>query len=129
LEAMTGFTATIETPAVGSQVFYDRSYTFDSLGSFTGHSFIKMSNEDKHIRHSHVQMKLRLPHPMNLYVVQLDGAELPWLEAQGWTLTNLHGVSYRGVRETRHTDWSGELNEDHYGPGRVWEKTFTAGAV
>merc|ERR1719453_796627 len=52
LEAMTGFTATIETPAIGSTVFYDRTYTFDSLGSFTGHSFIKMSNEDKHIRHS-----------------------------------------------------------------------------
>jgi len=41
----------------------------------------------------------------------------------------LHGVSYHGVRQTRHTDWSGELNEDHYGPGRVWQKTFTAGAV
>merc|ERR1719453_2067491 len=126
---MTGFTATIETPAVGSAVFYDRTYTFDSLGSFTGHSFIKMSNEDKHIRHSHVQMKLRLPHPMILYVAQLDNSELPWLESEGWTLTNLHGVSYHGVRQTRHTDWSGELNEDHYGPGRVWQKTFTAGAV
>jgi len=41
----------------------------------------------------------------------------------------LHGVSYHGVRQTRHTDWSGELHEDHYGPGRVWQKTFTAGAV
>jgi hypothetical protein len=129
LEAMTGFTATIETPAVGSAIFYDRTYTFDSLGSFTGHSFVKMSNEDKHIRHSHVQMKLRLPHPMTLYVAQLDGSELPWLQAGGWSLTNLDGVSYHGVRQTRHTDWSGELTEDHYGPGRVWAKTFTAGAV
>merc|ERR1719453_362536 len=129
LEAMTGFTATIETPAIGSTVFYDRTYTFDSLGSFTGHSFIKVSNEDKHIRHSHVQMKLRLPHPMILYVAQLDNSELPWLEAEGWTLTNLTGVSYHGVRQTRHTDWSGELHEDHYGPGVVWQKTFPAGVV
>jgi len=129
LEAMTGFTATVETPIVGSAVFYDRSYTFESLGSFTGKSFVKMSNEDKHISHSHVQMKLRLPTPQILFVAQLDGSELPWLEAEGWTLTNLDGVSYKGTRATRHTEWSEELLEDHYGPGRVWQKAFTAGAV
>jgi hypothetical protein len=129
LEAMTGFTATIEHPAVGDAVFYDRSYTFDSIGDFTGHSCVKMSNEDKHIRHSHVQMKLRLTQPTNLYIAKLDDTELPWLAAEGWSLTDLAGVSYRGVRQTRHTDWSGELNEDHYGPGLVYSKTFTAGAV
>merc|ERR1719162_2559290 len=116
IEAFTGFTATIETPAVNSAVFYDRTYTFDSLGSFQGHSFIKMSNEDKHIRNSHVQMKLRLPQPLTVYVAKLDSTELPWLAAEGWTLTHLEGVSYHGVRQTRHTDWSGELHEDHYGP-------------
>jgi hypothetical protein len=129
LEAMTGYTATIETPAVNSQVFYDRTYTFDSLGSFTGHSFIKMSNEDKHIRGSHVQMKLRLPQPLTIYVSKLDETELPWLHAEGWTHTGLEGVSYHGVRQTRHTDWSGNLIEDHYGPGSVWQKTFPAGVV
>jgi hypothetical protein len=129
LEAMSGFTATIETPAINSAVFTDRSYIFDSLGSFTGQSFIKMSNEDKHIRHSHVQMKVRLPHPTTIYVAKLDTTELPWLQAEGWTLTHLEGVTYHGVRETRHTDWSGELQEDHYGPGAVWQKTFPAGAV
>jgi hypothetical protein len=129
LEAMTGYTATIETPAVNSQVFYDRTYTFDSLGSFTGHSVIKMSNEDKHIRGSHVQMKLRLPQPLTIYVSKLDETELPWLHAEGWTHTGLEGVSYHGVRQTRHTDWSGNLIEDHYGPGQVWEKTFPAGVV
>jgi hypothetical protein len=129
IEAYTGFTATIVTPAVNEAVFYDRSYSFDSLGSFTGHSYIKMSNEDKHIRHSHVQMKMRLQHPSIIYVSKLDDTELPWLEAEGWTLTHLEGVTYHGVRETRHTDWSGELNEDHYGPGQVWEKVFPAGAV
>jgi len=126
---MTGFTATIETPAVNSAVFYDRTYTVDSLGSFTGHSFIKMSNEDKHIRDSHVQMKLRLPQPLTVYVAKLDNTELSWLYSEGYTQTNLEGVSYHGVRQTRHTDWSGELHEDHYGPGEVWEKTFPAGAI
>jgi hypothetical protein len=129
LEAFTGFTATIETPAVGSMVFYDRQYTFDSLGSFSGHSFIKMSNEDKHIRHSHVQMKLRLPQPLTVYVAKLDDTSLPWLAAEGWEISSLQGVSYSGVRQTRHTDWSGELHEDHYGPGAVYKKTFPAGAI
>lgn len=63
-------------PAVSSTVFYDRTYTFESLRSFTGHSFIKMSNEDKHIRHSHVQMKL------TVCVAQLDITELPRLQEE-----------------------------------------------
>jgi hypothetical protein len=129
LEATTGFTATIVSPAINSHVFNDRSYTFDSLGSLVHKSFIMMSNEDKHIRHSHVQMKLRLPWPLTVYVVKLDDAHLPWLQEEGWTLTGLEGVTYHGVRETRHTDWSGELDEDHYGPGQVYEKTFPAGVV
>jgi hypothetical protein len=37
----------------------DREYTIDSFGSFTGHSMIKMANEDKHICNSHIHMKLR----------------------------------------------------------------------
>ena len=53
IEATTGYTASIEVPTLHSEVFYDRQYTFDSLGSFSGHSCIKMANEDKHIRHSH----------------------------------------------------------------------------
>jgi hypothetical protein len=129
LEAFTGYTATIETPAINTAVFYDRSYTFDSLGSFMGHSFIKMSNEDKHIRNSHVQMKLRLPQPMIVYVAKLDDTPLPWLAAEGWALTALEGVTYHGSRETRHTEWSGVLTEDHYGPGQVYAKTFPAGAI
>jgi hypothetical protein len=110
-------------------VFYDRTYTFDSLGSFSGHSFIKMSNEDKHIRNSHVQMKLRLPQPLTVYIAKLDSTALPWLAAEGWELSSLTGVSYSGVRQTRHTDWSGDLHEDHYGPGAVYQKTFPAGAI
>jgi hypothetical protein len=130
LEAFTGYTATIVSPAVNSYVFHDRTYIFDSLGSFSQTSYIKMSNEDKHIRHSHVQMKLRLPQPMAIYVVKLDDTELPWLEAEGWQLTALEGVSYHGTHETRHTEWSQELLiEQHYGPGEVWEKIFPAGAV
>jgi len=128
-EATTGYTMSIEVPSLHSAVFHDRQYTFDSLGSFTGHSFVKMSNDDKRIRYSHVQMKLRLPQPLQVYAVKLDDQELPWLHTDGWTLTELEGVSYHGVRSTRHTDWSGELNEDFYGPGQVWEKTYPAGTV
>jgi hypothetical protein len=130
LEAMTGFTATITSPAINSLVFSDRTYTFKSLGSFQGHDFIQMHNEDKHIRHSHVQMKMRLPQPLTVYVVKLDDTELPWLEAEGWSLTGLEGVTYHGTHETRHTEWSEELLVDtEYGPGKVYAKTFPAGAV
>jgi len=127
LEAMTGLTASIETPAVNSAVFYDRTYTFESLGSFTGHSFIKMSNEDKHIPGTHVQIKLRLPQPLTVYVSTTG--ELPWLTLEGWTLTHLDGPTYHGVRPTRHTDWLGEISSNTYGPGQVWQKTFPAGTV
>jgi hypothetical protein len=129
LEPATGLTATIETPVLQSQVFTDREYIFDSLGSFTGYSYVKMANDDKQIRHSHVQMKLRLPQPTTIYVAKLDDSTLPWLEQDGWAVSSLEGVSYHGVRQTRHTDWSGVLTEDHYGPGVVWQKTFTAGIV
>jgi len=196
VEAMTGYSATIITSgvAVDDTVFNDRDYTFDSLGSFTGHSYIKMSNEDKNIPSTHVQMKLRLPQPTTLYVSKLDSDNLPWLQAQGWTLNpHLEGVSYSGLsRQTKTTDWAtrqvyqsetmeershqwhsqdeyqnsvnghaydlahlheshedrqdyrgggamsgssqtwesqGQLAQEHYGPGAVWQKTFTAGVV
>merc|ERR1719482_2711214 len=74
-------------------------------------------------------MKLRLPQPLTVYVAKLDNTELPWLASEGWSTTQLVGVSYHGVRQTRHTDWSGDLQEDHYGPGEVWQKTFAAGTV
>merc|ERR1719329_419769 len=133
VEASTGFTATTETLAWGSTVFTDRTYTFDALGSFAGHSFVKMSNEDKYIRHSHIQAKLRFTEPTVVYVVKLDDKDLPWLTANGWTLTHLEGVTYHGSHETMHTEWitgnGGNLLEHSYGPGQVWEKIFTAGTV
>jgi len=114
---------------VSSLVFEDRSYVFDSLGSFTGHSYVKMNNEDKHIRNTHVQMKLRFTQPTVVYIVKLDDHVLPWIASEGWIKSYLMGVSYSGTRETRHTDWSSVINEDHYGPGQVYEKVFPAGAV
>jgi len=130
LEASTGYEATIEQPSVGSEVFTDRLYTFTSLGSFAGYKYVKTSNVDKHIRHSHVQTKLRLSQPETVYVAKLDDKELPWLLREGWSLTDLEGVSYRGIHETRHTDWDSDLLRDTpYGPGEVWSKTFPAGTV
>jgi len=127
LEATSGYTSSIEHPEIGDATFYDRQYTFESLGSFVGRTFVKSSNEDKHTHHSHVQMKLRFDRPTTVYVVALQ--ELPWLQAEGWTISGLEGPTYKGVRQTRHTDWSSELIEETYGPGRVWEKVFPAGTV
>lgn len=130
IEPSTGLPASIEVPTIQSQVFTDRTYTFDSLGSFTGHSYIKMANDDKYVKHSHVQMKLRLPHPLTVYVVKLDAHELPWLLTDGWSVAEqLEGVSYHGTRATRHTAWSGDLVEDYFPAEQVWEKTFPAGTV
>jgi len=130
VEASTGFQISVQRSlSVSDLVFHDRAYSVNSVGSFTGVTFIKMSNDDKHIDHSHVQMKVRLGKPSTLYVVKLTNHELPWLASGGWELTALEGVSYSGVRSTRHTDWSGTINEDHFGPGVVYAKTFTAGTV
>merc|ERR1719181_1158926 len=105
-----------------------------------------MSNEDKSTPHTHVQMKLRLPQPMTVYVMtQFDpvtgtSQTLPWLAADGWTATALTGVEYSGLRMTPAKDWSRHLDADdyldavdeavsHYGTATVWEKTFPAGVV
>jgi len=129
VEAMTGYTATIISPGMESEVFTDRSYEFTSLGSFAGQRYVHMANEDKHIRNSHVQMKLRFTQPTVVYIVKLDRTSLPWLASEGWVQSSLTGVSYTGIRETPHTDWSGVVNEDSYGPGEVYQKVFPAGAV
>jgi len=152
IEATTGYTTTIETLSADSTVFHDRDYTFDTLGSFAGVTYIKMSNEDKHTALSHVQMKLRLPQPMTVYVATLKNLE--WLETDGWRLSAEQGPSYSGAHQTRHTEWAAFatnhyhaphdgnpqwdvqlLTETHYGaigdatPSTVWEKTFPAGTV
>jgi len=152
VEATTGYTTTIETLSADSTVFHDRDYTFDSLGSFAGVTYIKMSNEDKHTAFSHVQMKLRLPEPMTVYVATIRNLE--WLESDGWRLSAEQGPSYSGAHQTKHTEWAAFatnhfhaphqgndqwdtqlLTERHYGaiqdakPSTVWEKTFPAGTV
>jgi len=146
VEAMTGYHATVEGAAtVGGAVFHDREYEFTNLGSFSGHTFIKIYNNDKDTHETHVQMKLRLQRPTTLFVSKLSDDHLEWLQADGWTLTHLEGVSYSGTsRETKTTDWltrsawsiedqawhnQGVLAEEDYGPGEVWQKTFTSGVV
>jgi len=148
LEPTSGHTATLETLTAGVQVFHDRGYTFKSLGSFSGMKFVKISNEDKNTPHSHVQLKLRIPQPLTVYVVTTQGQTLPWLNQQGWTEVHaLSGVEYSGPRMTPDKDWHqsnnlylagqsiayGEdlidIEQEHYGPGHVWEKTFPAGVV
>jgi len=129
VEPTSGLDVTVERATVESAVFHDRQYHFDSLGGFAAKKYIKASNEDKHTPHTKVQMKLRLPQPLTVYVVKLANHQLPWLLTGGWSASALEGVTYSGVRQTRHTEWSGDLQEDHYGPGEVFEQTFPAGTV
>jgi len=139
IEATTGFSASVETLTTHSEVFYDRNYVFNSLGSFSGHSYIKMSNEDKHTPHSHVQMKLRSPEPLTVYIVRNSAHALPWLHSDGWSISDLQGVSYQGTRSTPHKEWATdnvanyEFSTDHFPEApwisEVWQKTFPAGIV
>jgi len=130
LEATTGFAVSTESLSTSSRVFHDREYNFDSLGSFAGMTFIKTSNEDKHISQSHVQMKLRLPRPMTVYVAKLPEHELQWLHELGpdgmplWHVSDLQGASYSGMRLTRQTDWimgaPADYNHDHEDWAHLW---------
>jgi hypothetical protein len=145
LEATTGFeTSIVPHATIGSHVFFDRDYTFDSLGGLADKTFIKMSNDDKFTENTHVQMKLRLPRPLTVYVAKLTDHPLPWLSQQGWALSSMEGVTYHGRHSTRHKEWIiGVFNDDahvtnpaydtvpveHYGPSQVYEKTFPAGTV
>ena len=130
LEATTGFHVSTESLSTSSRVFHDRDYNFDSLGSFAGMTFIKTSNEDKHISQSHVQMKLRLPRPMTVYVAKLPEHELEWLHELGpdgmplWRVSDLQGASYSGMRLTRQTDWimgaPADYHHDHEDWAHLW---------
>jgi len=57
IETSSGLRATLETITTGGSTFYDRNYEFESVGSFTGMKYVKMSNEDKYTLHEKVQMK------------------------------------------------------------------------
>jgi Notch-like protein len=130
VEANSGRAITVETLQMNTGVFHDRSYHFDSLGHFTGKTFIKYSNDDKAIDHVHVMTKLRILEPLTVFIVKLDHKSLPWLEAEGYRPTSYTGVSFSGVRETRHKEWDPSLlAEDQFEASEVFSKTFPAGTV
>jgi len=55
---------------------------------------------------------------------------LPWLEMEGYTPSAYGGVSFSGVRETRHKEWDPSLlTTDHFAASAVWGKTFQAGTI
>jgi len=114
----------------GSGVFHDREYNFDSLGHFQGKTFIKYSNDDKMTDHLHVMTKLRTLEPTTVFIVKLDHHGLPWLEMEGYTPSSYAGVSFSGVRETRHKEWDPSLlTTDHFAASAVYSKTFPAGTI
>jgi len=130
VEATSGRSITVESLQMHTGVFHDREYNFDSLGHFVGKTFIKYSNDDKHTDHEHVMTKLRTVEPLTIFIVKLDGHSLPWLQAQGFSRTVYTGVSFSGIRETRHKEWDTSLlTTDHFSASAVWSKTFEAGTI
>jgi hypothetical protein len=130
VEATSGRTVTVESLQTHTGVFHDREYNFDSLGSFQGKTFIKYSNDDKMTDHLHVMTKLRTVEPLTVFIVKLDHHGLPWLEMEGYTASAHTGVSFNGVRETRHKEWDPSLlTTDHFSASSVHSKTFPAGTI
>jgi len=130
VEATSGRTITVETLQTHTGVFHDRSYHFDSLGHFTGKTFIKYSNDDKMTDHEHVMTKLRILEPLTVFIVKLDQHSLPWLAMEGYRPTSYTGVSFSGIRDTPHKEWdSSLLTTDHFAASSVYSKTFPAGTV
>jgi hypothetical protein len=140
LEAKSGRTITMESLQSGTGVFHDRDYNFDSLGHFTGKTFIKYSNDDKMIDYDHVMLKLRTLEPLTVYVAMFDHNKPAWLDEQGFTPSSASGVSFSGVRNpernfansqlTRHKEWDARLlTTDHFDYSTVYSKVFEAGTI
>jgi hypothetical protein len=130
IEATSGRSVTVETLQSHTGVFHDREYNFDSLGHFAGKTFIKYSNDDKYTDHDHVMTKIRSVEPLTVFVLKLSEHSLPWLPASGFSPDARAGVTFSGVRETRHKEWDPSLlTTDHFSATNVWSKTFEAGTI
>jgi len=130
VEATSGRTVTVETLEAHTGVFHDREYTFDNLGSFQGKTFIKYSNDDKMTDQDKVMTKIRTLEPVTVHIVKLDGHGLTWLQGEHWTESSDTGLSFSGVRSTRHKEWDESLlTTDNFAANSVWSKTFPAGTV
>jgi hypothetical protein len=113
VEATSGRTINV-VAAVHSEVdvFSDRGYSFDSLGHMTGKTFVKYSNDDKMIDRAHVMTKIRTLEPVTVYIVLTDESVMPWLHSEAYEeRSDLNGVSFSGMKWTRHKEW---LEESHH---------------
>jgi len=130
VEATSGRSITVETLELNTGVFHDREYNFDTLGHFQGKTFIKYSNDDKTTDYNKVMTKLRTLEPVTVSIVKLDDDEISWLTTQGYTRTQNTGISFSGVRSTRHKEWDESLlTTDNFAATQVWKKTFPAGTI
>lgn len=116
-EATSGREITVESLSARTVAFHDRRYSFESLGSFSGSTFIKYSNDDKLTEHDYVMTKLRVEQPVTVYLVGLEN-ELRWLETHGWERSARSGVVIRGTREILRESGSSE-----------WERHFPSGGL
>jgi len=130
VESTSGQTITVETLQNHMGVFHDRSYNFESLGDFTGKSFIKYSNDDKITDHVHVMTKIRTSEPTTVFIVKQPTNSLPWLAQEGFERTARTGVTFSGLRSTRHKEWNPQLlTTDTFDASEVFSKTFPAGTI
>jgi hypothetical protein len=119
-------------------VFSDRNYHFNSLGDFdsNGKTFIKYYNDDKLTPHDKVMSKIRVTQPTTIFIVKQLTNTLPWLIQNNFACSRLtQGITYSGVRSTRHKEWRRyseddyTLDEDRFEAAEVCSKTYPAGTI
>jgi hypothetical protein len=140
IESLSGKAATLVTAeqhtATTLSVFSDRNYHFDSLGDFSGKTFVHYYNDDKMIVHNKVMMKIRANTPSTVFIVKQPTNHVPWLEHEGFEQSSsLAGVAFSGPRSTRHKEWlvgnedGYTVPVDHFDASEVWVKNFAAGTI
>jgi hypothetical protein len=104
----------VDTVAVGSRVFIDRTYTVSSLSStLAGARYIRTAYDDRNLTTS-THIRFTPSAPSTVYVAYDTRGTLPsWLRS-GWTLTTLSFVT---------TDVGGTLAR------RVYRRNYPAGQI
>ena len=106
--------------SVGSRVFTDRDYSFNSIGDYSARTFyIRGPNDDKDTPAASPQWTITVNVPVIVYLDFYDGQETMGFAQwnHGWKVSSMSSMSL----------W---LNSNHQeGPGVVYEKYFAAGEI
>lgn len=115
-----------EVPAVGDDVFFDRSYVFTDLGDYAGTNFLylKVSNDDKFIPVEDVAYEITTSGPVRVYIDIWAGQAYFDETSIGEWLGNWTNITDRWAPMV-YSDRGG----DPKGPGWVFARDFDEGVI